>query len=122
MGAPKKVVGYQLDNPEVKLSANNVVRAKEGSLMFKDKVKEAVEFRDYVIVYSQGKNATYDDNDADDFVELMHTASKAYNFKLSKPGFITCDSNIKSWKEEIQRDIEKSGKPQILILFFNNYE
>jgi hypothetical protein len=52
VGAPKKVVGYQLDNPEVKLSANNVIRAKDGSLMFKDKVKEAVEFRDYVIVYS----------------------------------------------------------------------
>ena len=123
MGAPKRVVGYQLDNPEVRLSANNVIRAKEGSLMFKDKVKEAVEFRDYAIVYSQGNNYPKNDDDAaDDFVDLMFTASKAYNFKLSKPGFITCDSNIKSWKEEIKRDIDKSGKPQILILFFNNHE
>ena len=111
-----------MDNPEVKLSANNIIRAKEGSLLFRDKVKEAVEFKDWVIVYSQGKNPTYDDNDADDFSDLILTASKAYNFKFQKVGFITCDSNIKSWKQEIEADVTKNGKPQIMILFLQNYE
>lgn len=85
-------------------------------------MKESVEFKDWVVVYSQGKNAKYDDNDADDLVDLMMDAAKAYKMKFSKPGFITCDSNIKSWKEEIQTDITKNGKPQIIVLFLNNNE
>jgi len=74
-------------------------------------------------VYSYGKNSKFDDNDADDFVDLIFTASKAYNFKFNeKVGFITCDSNIKSWKQKIEEDVTKHGKPQIIILFFQNYE
>ena len=49
----------------MKLSNNNTFRAKDGNLNFKDKVKQAVQFKDWVIVYSQGKNPDYDDKDAD---------------------------------------------------------
>jgi aubergine-like protein len=122
VGRVKKLQGYQLNDPEVKLSSNSVVRAKDGALNFRDKVKESVEFKDWVIVYSLGKNAQYDDQDADDFVDLIHEASAAYKMKFGKPGFITCSSNIKSWKEEIERDVTKNGKPQIIVLFLNNYE
>ena len=56
-------------------------------------------------------------------MDLIFTASKAYNFKFNeKVGFITCDSNIKSWKQKIEEDVTKHGKPQIIILFFQNYE
>jgi hypothetical protein len=43
------------------LANNNTYRAKDGNLNFKDKVKYAVKFKDYVIVYSRGKNSDYDD-------------------------------------------------------------
>jgi hypothetical protein len=29
---------------------------------------------------------------------------------------------VEAWKEEIDRDIKKNGKPQILVLFFNENE
>lgn len=54
-----------MDEPSVKLSNNNTFKAKDGNLNFKDKVKQAVQFKDWVIVYSQGKNPDYDDKDAD---------------------------------------------------------
>jgi aubergine-like protein len=122
IGRPRNVVGYQLDDPEVILASKNVFRAKDGSLNFKDKVKQAVNFKDWVIVYSQGKNSSYDDQDADNLSALINEAAKAFGISFSTPGFITCDNNINSWKKEIQKDVEKNGKPQIIVLFFNNNE
>lgn len=72
------VNGYQLDDPEVFLASKNVYRAKDGSLNFKDRVKQAIKFKDWVIVYSQGKNYKYDDQDADDLYALFKDASKAF--------------------------------------------
>jgi hypothetical protein len=71
VGKARKMQGYQLSDPVVKLSDKNVAYAKEGSLNFRDAVKESVEVKDWVVVYSQGKNAKYDDNDADDLVDLI---------------------------------------------------
>ena len=42
--------------------------------------------------------------------------------RFDDPGFITCNSNSNQWKEEIKADIEKNGKPQIVVLFFNPNE
>jgi hypothetical protein len=54
-----------------------------------------------MVVYSIGKNAKFDNGDADDFVSLIMEASKAYKMKFVEPGFVTCDSNLKSYKAEI---------------------
>lgn len=86
---------------------------------FKDKVKTAIQFKDWVVVYSQGKNPKYDDSDADNLVDLIVNASQTFGIKFEKPGFITCDPTINSWKQEIKSDIEKNGKPLILVLLFN---
>jgi hypothetical protein len=55
----------------VRLSAKNIIRAKDGTLNFKDKVKQAIDFKDWVVVYSTGKNAKYDVEEADNLVGLV---------------------------------------------------
>ena len=88
----------------------------------RDRLKKCVHFKDWVVVYSYGKNAKYDDNDADSLVNLLCKASEAFGIKFEDPGFITCDLNSNSWKQELQKDVEKNGKPQIIVLFFNPHE
>jgi hypothetical protein len=68
---PRTVTGYQLNNPEVRLASNSVVRAKDGSLNVRDSVKLAIHFKDWVVVYSRGKNSKYDDEDADKLAALI---------------------------------------------------
>lgn len=83
---------------------------------------KSVDPKDWVLVYSQGKNKKYDDNDADDFVDLLKEASQVFQIKVNTPGFITCGQNIDSWKEQINEDIKKNGKPQIIVLLVNPQE
>ncbi len=61
---------------------------------FKDKVKLSIPFKDWVVVYSVGKNSKYDDKDADDLVALIQDASKAFGLQFSEPGFITAESHV----------------------------
>lgn len=79
---PRIIKGIQLDDPTVILGNGNNYRAKDGNLNFKDKVKSSVKFNDWVIVYSQGKNAGYDDNDADSLAALIKEAAKAFSIKF----------------------------------------
>jgi hypothetical protein len=119
---PRYVEGYLLNNPGVILASNSIFKADNGTLNFKDKVKQAVSFKDWVLVYSRGKYPENDDADADNFVQLVYSASKAFGIQFSEPGFITCESNVNSWIKEIQRDVDKNGKPMIIVLLLNNYE
>jgi hypothetical protein len=77
------VEGFQLDDPGVRLASNSLFIAKDGTLNFKDKVKQAVPFKDWVVVYSRGKYADSDDSDADNFVQLILSASKAFGIQFS---------------------------------------
>lgn len=104
------------------MGGKNVFRAKDGTLNFRDRVKERVDFTDWVVVYSQGQNPKYDDGDADNLVSLINEASQAYQIKFKDPGFITCDTNINDWKNQIKKDVDKNGKPQIIVLFLNPKE
>lgn len=73
-------------------------------------------------MYSRGKYPENDDADADNFVHLVVSASKLFGIQFKDPGFIICDSNINSWIKEIQKDVDKNGKPMIIVLLLNNYE
>lgn len=70
LGNPIRMPGIQLNEPEVRLQTQSF-RSKDGTLRFKDRVKIPVAFKDWVLVYSQGKNSSYDDQDADNFVSLL---------------------------------------------------
>ena len=66
VGSPKRVKGFQLLQPYVYLNNNNVLKNHgDGSMNVRDKLKNGVNFKDWVIVDSLGKNAKYDDQDAD---------------------------------------------------------
>jgi hypothetical protein len=58
-------------------------------------------------------------------LELLKSAAQSYSVKLSDPGFLVVKSQsneIASWKEKIKNDCAKNGAPQIIVIFFNNYE
>lgn len=91
-------------------------------MVVKDKLKNSLHFKDWVVVYSYGKNSKYDDQDADDLVSIIKKASNAFGVRFDDPGFITCDPDSNSWKSELKADVDKNGKPQIIVLFFSPHE
>jgi hypothetical protein len=104
----------------VKLANNYVVKNHgDGSMNIRDPLKKGEHFKDWVVVYSQGKQPKYDDQDADALYDVIKNASNAFGIKFEPPGFITCDPNINSWKQEIKKDLDSNGKPQIVVLYLN---
>ena len=96
---PKKIKAYQLLQPYIKIGNNNVVKNHgDGNMVVKDKLKNSLHFKDWVVVYSYGKNSKYDDQDADDLVSIIKKASNAFGVRFDDPGFITCDPDSGSWK------------------------
>jgi len=123
LSLPQKIKAYQLVQPYVKVQGTQVVKNHgDGSMNIRDKLRSTVNFKDWVVVYSTGKNAKIDDRDADDLVNLLGKASEDFVVKFEEPGFITCPQNVQDWKKELAADIEKNGKPQIIVLFFNPFE
>ena len=123
LSLPQKIKAYQLVQPYVKVQGTQVVKNHgDGSMNIRDKLRSTVNFKDWVVVYSTGKNAKIDDRDADDLANLLGKASEAFGVKFEEPGFITCSQNVQDWKKELAADIEKNGKPQIIVLFFNPFE
>lgn len=85
---------------------------------------DAIPLKDWVFVYSYGNKPEYDDKDADAAVSVMQKASVAFGITIKTPGFITVEGKggAKSWIQMIEDDFKKNGKPQIVVLFFQNYE
>ena len=121
IGRPLELDAYELAPPRVKLSSQEFP-SQNGSLNFKDKVLEPVKFNDWTLVYSRGNQSKYDDKDADSLFSLLDKASDAFGITFNEPGWITCGQGINSWKKEIAADVEKNGKPQIIVLFLQRNE
>jgi hypothetical protein len=97
--APIRVRAFQLNQPFVRMFGNMVVKNNgDGNMNIRDKLRFPVNFKDYVIVYSYGKQKDYDDGDADALVNILQKASGAFGVSFAEPGFITCDQNVNSWK------------------------
>lgn len=70
--------------PNIKLFGNYVMKNNgDGNMIVRDKLKEPVDFKDYVVVYSRGKNHKDDDREADELCENLVKASQSFgiNFK-----------------------------------------
>lgn len=69
--------------------------------MFKNTIKNPAVFKDWLFVYSHGKNPKYDDKDADQAFDLMKSSSKIFGIKVEDPGFLTIPggNNAKNWKK-----------------------
>ena len=48
-------------------------------MVVKDKLKNSLHIKDWVVVYSQGQKSKFDDKDADEFVNLIMKASIAFD-------------------------------------------
>lgn len=73
---------------------SQIFKSKDGTLRFKDRLKTLVSLKDWVLVYTTGKNSKYDDEDADDFFSLLEEAAPTFGINISEPGFIACSPNL----------------------------
>ena len=113
--------GYQLNEPEVKLNTQ-IFKSKDGTLRFKDRLKGLVPLKEWLLVYTTGKNSKYDDDDADDFYSLLKEAAPTFGINISQPGFLACSPNLTDIKQKIDEDIKANGKPQIIVMLLNPQE
>ncbi len=97
IGAARRIVAFQLFQPNVKLFNTTLKNHGDGNMVVKQKLKVPVAFKDYLIVYSCGNNPKIDDNEADALLDNLKKASEAFGVNFSKPGFIACESKVNSW-------------------------
>jgi len=124
IGEAVEMRGWVLKQPQICLRGDSTKNAKDGNLFLKDPVLDAAQFKDWLFVYSTGKDPKFDDQDADYCVDTMKAASKTFGIVVKDPGFITIKggSNIDQWIREIDRDFKENGKPQIVVLFLTPRE
>lgn len=83
LGNPRRVESYQLYQPYARLFNDQVLKNhNDGNMVVKDKLKNPVHFKDWVVVYSLGKNPKFDDKDADELVSVMSKAGATFGLKF----------------------------------------
>lgn len=119
--APMKVDGAYLNMPVIKYNAN-VTPTEKGEMKNRGVLKEPHEFKDWVFVYSHGKSSKRDDEEADGAVDILTKAAKAYGVKFKDPAFIVTQGNPKDWMQEIKKDVDKNGVPEIIVFLLAPWE
>ena len=81
------------------------VETKDGTFMFKNKIKNPAKFNNWLFVYSHSNRSKMDDDDSDRAYELIRSCSKAFGIGVEDPGFITISGGgVDKWKQEIKKD------------------
>ena len=123
IGGAKTMEGYILDKPELAFGSGKTRPDEKGTIKNRSKLKNTPAIKDWVFVYSIGKRAEQDDNEADKAVELLRKAGNTYGINLSEPGFITVEGRKSAdWVNAIKGDIEKNNKPELVVCFVNGPE
>lgn len=100
--APMKIEGVLLDLPEIRFQ-NSVRPDEKGTIKNRSVLKEPHTFKDWLFVYSQGKNGQRDDDDADHAVNVLKKSAATYGIKFSEPGFITTGGKgVKNWIQNLK--------------------
>jgi len=94
IGLPKKIAAFQLFQPNARLFNSTLKNKGDGNMVLREKLKTPINFKDYVIVYSLGKDPKFDDREADNLVDILYQASGAFGVNFSKPGFISFSGGI----------------------------
>ena len=116
-----KIEGALLDLPIIRYQGT--VRPDEkGAIKNRGVLKEPHKFKDWLFVYSTGRDARRDDEEADDAVNLLKKAGKTYGIEFVEPGFITVGGNTSDWMADIKKDVDKNGAPEIIVFYLNNRE
>lgn len=96
---PKALDGFTLKTPQVMLGPNKATRVDKGSMNFKERVLDPIEFKDFVIVYSLGKYPKDDQADVDEAFGLLKSAGQTFGIKFNVPIYLEVKSggDIKNW-------------------------
>lgn len=123
---PNALNGFKLPSPHVKLGKGREATVKNGTIMFKEKVLDPFEFREFVICYSVNQNPKYADddrNDVDEAYDLLKTAAKTFGIKFSnEPIFIevTDGRSLNQWMSALEKEKKnmKEGDQNDIMFFF----
>lgn len=93
----KNVNGFVLNELSIELGDGSV-KTSNGSFNFKNKLKSAAKFDNWVFVYSA--NTKYDDKEADNAFSLFKQSSGVFGIRVEEPGFVVVQgNNIEDWKK-----------------------
>ena len=99
-----KVEGVLLDLPTIRYQGT--VRPDEkGAIRNRGVLKEPYKFKDWIFVYSTGKDPRRDDEEADEAVATLKKAGKTYGIDFSEPGYITTGGSTQDWIMDIKKDV-----------------
>lgn len=115
--------GFCLNKPDLLYSGGTKIQPdNRGNIKHRGVLKQPFTFTDWMFVYNISKNGKRDDEDADNAVDILKKAADSYGIKFKDPGFLTIEGgNVNDWKNQIKKDIEISGAPQIIVLYLNPY-
>ena len=93
----RNVNGFILNELDIELG-DGKVQTSNGAFQFKNKLKYAAKFDNWVFVYSAKNN--YDDKEADNAYALFKQSSGVFGIKFDEPGFIAVQGgSIEDWKK-----------------------
>ena len=89
-------------------------------MIVKNRLKMPLVFKDYLLVYSDYQKTNYNEKEVETLIDSFIKVGPALGVKFSEPKCLACESNIESWKFNIQKYIYLNGKIQIIILFLQH--
>jgi len=109
-----KFKGVLLNAPKIFLGRNKQIVPKDGNFMIRDPIYQPAEVKDWLFVYcSKGSR---DDDDVDDFVEMLQKSCATFGIKFAKPFYLVVKNfNAKDWTEGIRAEVEKGKSPPEMI-------
>jgi aubergine-like protein len=121
---PYMLEGYQLEAPEIKVGGNKKLTVKNGSIMLRDKVLEPHIFKNYFFCYSAGKDAKFDQEDADYAIDQIKKASETFGIKVCEPYWIEVNNprGIDDWRRALETKKDKEEKIDVVIYFLKPFE
>lgn len=117
--------GNLINAPRIFIGKEKHVLPNKGDLTLRDTLLDPIHLKEYYIVYT--RRGDRDDQDADAVYDYLNKASRSFGIKLNKPIFVDIKVGrnerltAKDWINEIELE-NKNGKPEFVILYFNNEE
>ena len=80
---PYRVTNYQLEAPRIKVGNDRDLRGHdEGYFTLREKVRQPVELKNWILVYSEGANPKDDEKTAANFLDQLHFVRKSLGISV----------------------------------------
>lgn len=93
---------------------------KSGQVNLRCKVLSPSIIKDWIVVFS--KTSQEDREEFDRFYQFLVEAAYTFGIQVSEPAYYFADGSLDSFCEKLEKDINKNGKPQIVLTFLTNRE